>query len=133
MPITRRTFLAGMLSTSALALAACAVEQQWVTLGTAQVNLRNTFTIIPVTVQQGLFTSLRLQVSGSPVFINSLVVNFVSGEQSTLAVNTAIPAGGQTDPIFLPGVVRAIKLIQMNFRRVPTGGSATVTVQGSRI
>jgi len=132
MLVSRRQTMCSLLSLAVVGASACEQQSGWVRLGSVQISLLNNRAIIPVSVSQGFFTALRVAVAERPVFVDALAVHFGNGERTTLAVNTLIPAGGETQPIFFPGGVRSIILIDIAFRRVAVGGSATVTVSGRR-
>lgn len=127
--LTRRGFL-GLACTTALGAPAFAAKGDWITLGTRRVNLFKDRDLIYVGLKKGLFTGLKLQIKGSGVFMERLQVRFVNGDNAVLPVRSFIKAGSETREILLPSFVRAIQLIEMEYRRIPTGGEARVTVLG---
>ena len=67
------------------------------------------------------------------IFVQDLKVTFMNGDTADLKVRVFIEEGGRTRDILLPGLVRAIRYIDMTYRRVPLGGRAKVTVVGRRL
>ncbi|MCB9994691.1 MAG: hypothetical protein H6873_13695 [Hyphomicrobiaceae bacterium] len=129
----RRTVLKGMalapLAAAATTLPALAATE--VLLGTRTVNLLADHDTIYVGLLQGLFTHIRLTVSGNGILLYDLSVNFVNGQSVSLPVRTYIEDGGTTRYILLPGVLRAIRTIDMTYQRILGGGQAVVSVYGT--
>lgn len=126
---TRRGFLA-LACATAVAPPAFAAPGDWITLGTRRVKLFKDRDLIYVGLKKGLFTGLKLQISGSGIFMEHLKVRFVNDDSADLPVRNFIKAGTETREILLPSLVRAIRLIEMEYRKVPTGGESLVTVLG---
>ncbi len=126
---TRRGFL-GLAGVIAVASPALAARGDWITLGTRRVNLFKDRDLIYVGSKKGLFTGLKLQIGGKGVFMERLQVRFVNDDSAELPVRSFIRADSETREILLPSLVRAIRFVELEYRRVPTGGEATVTVLG---
>jgi hypothetical protein len=126
---TRRHFL-GVASAALMASPALAKKGDWILLGTRRINLFKERDLVYVGLEKGLFTGLKLQVAGSGVFMESLAVRFVNDERIDLPVRNFIKAGEQTREILLPGLVRAIRVVDLRYRKIPTGGVAEVSVLG---
>ena len=104
----------------------------WILLGESRVNLIKNFSIVPVTLAKGLFTGLVVEAVDKPIFIESIEVTFTNGETSELPVRSIIAAGSRTRKMLLPGLVRGIRTVKIIYKRIPTGGSATVRIYGRR-
>lgn len=131
--ISRRSLILGAVTTAVAAAATPASAQEYVVLGSRTVNLGRDSDRIRVGLLRGLFTRIRLEVTGNSIFMRDLKVTFVNGETADLRVRSFIEEDGRTRDIRLPGLVRAIRHIDMTYRRVPGGGRATVTVVGRRV
>lgn len=130
MRLTRRFVL---VTAAAFSLAGRAnAAGEWTVLGAKSVNLIYDHDIIPVGVKDGLFTGLKIRVSGHAVYFNEIQVTFSNGEKVDLSVRRFIRAGEETREMLLPGLVRAIRVVELRYRRVAGGGSARVTVSGRR-
>ena len=97
-------------------------------LGVRRINLLKERDLIYVGLNAGLFTGLKLQVAARGVFMESLSVRFVNNDKVDLPVLNFIEKGGETREILLPGLVRAIRAVDMRYRKIPTGGVAEVSV-----
>jgi hypothetical protein len=132
--MNRRSFLAGLTGLTAIALTVRPTQaQEYVVLGTRMVNLGNDRDRIRVGLLKGIFSRIRLEVADNGIFVQDLTVTFFNGETATLAVRSFIEEGGRTRDILLPGILRAIRHIDITYRRVPLGGIANVTVVGKRL
>lgn len=126
---TRRNFL-GVACMALVASPALAKKGDWMLLGRRRINLFKERDLIYVGLGAGLFTGLKLQVAASGVFMESLTVRFMNDDRVDLPVRNFIRAGGETREILLPGLVRAIRLVDLRYRKIPTGGVAEVSVLG---
>src|SRR5690606_16144439 len=132
--LSRRVFLAGAATAMLCAGAtAPALAQEYVVLGSRTVNLGRDSDRIRVGLLRGIFSRIRLEVEGNGIFLRDLKMTFMNGETADLPVRAFIEEGGRTRDILLPGLLRAIRHIDMTYRRVPGGGRATVTVVGKRL
>jgi hypothetical protein len=131
--ITRRNLLFGTLAVVGGAMAGSVEAAEDVVLGTRTVNLGSDHDRIRVGLGRGLFSRIRLQVQNNGIFVQDLKVTFMNGDTADLKVRAFIEEGGRTRDILLPGLVRAIRHIDMTYRRVPLGGRAKVTVVGRRL
>jgi hypothetical protein len=131
--ITRRSLVLGALAVTAGALSSGAEAAEDVVLGTRTVNLGSDRDRIRVGLGRGLFSRIRLEVENNGIFVQDLKVTFMNGDTADLKVRVFIEEGGRTRDILLPGLVRAIRYIDMTYRRVPLGGRAKVTVVGRRL
>lgn len=129
-PITRRTFIA-MGASAALAPLPVAADD-WIVLGEKRVSLLSDRDIIMIGPRKGLFTGLKLRVTGSAVHFDQVTVVLSNGERKDLTIRSLIRAGGETREMLLPGLVRAIIALDMRYRRVLGGGSASVVAYGRR-
>lgn len=127
--LTRRAALGAML-VAPFAAPALASRGDWVNLGSRTVSLLKDRDILYVGLAKGLFTGLRLEVSGGAVFMERLSVRFSNDESVELPVRRYIEAGGKTRDMLFPSLVRAIRHVDLIYRRVPGGGTARITVYG---
>lgn len=128
----RRSILLGALCTVVLGpLPAEAAE--WVRLGERKVNLLADFDTIPVGISNGFFSHIRLDVYGNDIFIGNLRVVFSNGGRADLPVRSLIRERGRTRSIALPGVVRAMRRVELSYARALRPGSARVVVWGRRV
>ena len=133
MVVSRRGLLFGGLAVLATIASQPVLAVEYVVLGSRTVNLGSDHDRIYVGALRGIFSRIRLQVTGNAIFMQNLKVTFMNGETVDLPVRLLIEKGGQTRDILLPGVLRLIKHIDMRYVRVPFGGRATVTVVGKRL
>lgn len=131
--ITRRNLLFGTLAVAVGVVAGPAEAAEDVVLGTRTVNLGSDHDRIRVGLGRGLFSRIRLQVQNNGIFVQDLKVTFMNGDTADLKVRVFIEEGGRTRDILLPGLIRAIRHIDMTYRRVPLGGRAKVTVIGRKL
>lgn len=130
--LTRRLLIAGLVSAAILApLEAQAAS--WVTLGSRTVSLFRDHDTIRVGLSGGLFTKIRMSVTGNAIFMQDLHVTFGNGTSTDVPVRFLFLPGSSSRVIDLPGAARFIRRIDMTYRRIPLGGSAVVTVQGYRL
>lgn len=112
-------------------LTASAREGDWKLLGEQNVGSEADRDIVRVGRDKGLFSRLRLTVSGRDVFLTSIRVRFENGTEESFAIGREIRAGEQTPPIDLSGDARAIREIELLYRGSSRGrGRATVAVLG---
>jgi hypothetical protein len=104
-----------------------------VLLGSRTVNLGSDHDRIYVGPLRGIFSRIRLEVTGNAIFMQDLKVTFMNGETADLPVRLLIEEGGRTRDILLPGLLRLIAHIDMRYVRVPLGGRAKVTIVGKRL
>ena len=84
--LSRRKLIVGALA-AAVALAPLqAYAASWVTLGSRTVNLFYDHDSIHVGLTSGLFTKIRLKVTGNAVFMRDLHVTFASGAGADIPV-----------------------------------------------
>ena len=107
-------------------------RDEWDVLGTRSVRLAWNRDIIHVGLNDGLFSGIRLEVSGSAIFFERLRVVFSNGEEAKLPVRRLITDGGSTREIMLPGLVRGIRSVELIYRRAALQGTAQVTIYGRR-
>jgi hypothetical protein len=131
--LSRRSLLAGAF-VAALGLSPLqAYAASWVNLGSRTVNLFTDHDTIRVGMMSGLFTKIRVKVSGNTVFMRNLHVTFASGAAADIPVRLMFRPGTWSRNIDLPGAARLIRRIDMTYNKLPGGGRATVTVQGLKL
>lgn len=133
MHFDRRFFLLGSAALVFAGPPTSTEAAEYIVLGTRTVNLGSDHDRIRVGALKGLFSRIRLEVSGNAIFMQELKVSFMNGNTATLPVRLLIEEGGRTRDILLPGVVRLIRHIDMTYVRVPLGGRAKVTIVGKRL
>lgn len=131
--LTRRKLLAAALAAAVVLSPLDAYAASWVTLGSRTVSLFHDHDTIRVGATSGLFTKIRLKVSGNAVFMRDLHVTFASGAGVDVPVRFMFLPGTQSRIINLPGAARLIRRVDMTYSRLPAGGTATVTLLGYRL
>ena len=130
----RRTLLAGLAAAGAAALLpAQAFAATWVNLGSKTVSLLADHDTIRVGAGAGLFTDVRLKVTGNTVFIHSMKVTFSSGATYDVNVRFAFLPGSASRVINLPGPARLIRKVDLVYSKLIGGGQANVTLQGRKL
>lgn len=130
---TRRSLLAGAFALAAILVPLQAQAASWVTLGSRTVSLFRDHDTIRVGLTSGLFSKIRMSVTGNAIFVQDLHVTFGNGTGADIPVRFMFLPGTSSRVIGLPGVARFIRRIDMTYRRLPVGGSAVVTVQGYKL
>jgi hypothetical protein len=97
--------------------AALAQRAQWVFLGQTTVDGHRDRDRIAIGRSEGRFRSIQLRVSGGPVEIQRVVVNYANGTSEELEVRENIRPGGQTRPIDLRGTDRVINSVDFLYSR----------------
>lgn len=133
MQFDRRFFLLGSAALLVAGSTSTSEAAEYIVLGSRIVNLGSDHDRIRVGALKGLFSRIRLEVSGNAIFMQNLKVTFMNGDTATLPVRLLIEEGGRTRDILLPGLIRLIKHIDMTYVRVPLGGRAKVTIVGKRL
>ena len=130
---TRRSLLAGAFALAAILVPLQAQAASWVTLGSRTVSLFRDHDTIRVGLTSGLFSKIRMSVTGNAIFVQDLHVTFGNGTGADIPVRFMFLPGTSSRVIGLPGAARFIRRIDMTYRRLPVGGSALVTVQGYKL
>jgi hypothetical protein len=131
--LTRRKLIAAAFAAAAVLLPIQAYAASWVTLGSRTVSLFHDHDSIHVGMMSGLFTKIRLKVTGNAVFMQDLHVTFASGAGADIPVRFMFLPGTASRVIDLPGAARLIRRVDMTYRRLPVGGTAVVTVEGYKL
>lgn len=131
--LSRRSLFAGLFVAATALAPLQAYAASWVTLGSRTVNLINDHDTIRVGAMSGVFSKIRLSVTGNAVFMRDLHVTFGNGTGADIPVRFMFLPGTASRVIDLPGVARFIRRIDMTYTRIPLGGRATVTVQGYKL
>src|SRR5690606_32881475 len=130
----RRTLLAGFAAAGAAALVpAQAFAATWVNLGSKTVSLLADHDTIQVGAGVGLFTDVRLHVTGNTVFIYSMKITFSSGLTHNVNLRFAFLPGSSSRVINLPGPARRIRKVDLVYSKMIGGGTAVVTLQGRKL
>lgn len=130
---TRRSMLAGAFAAAAILVPLQAQAASWVTLGSRTVSLFRDHDTIRVGLTSGLFSKMRMSVTGNAVFVQDLHVTFGNGTGADIPVRFMFLPGTSSRVIDLPGAARFIRRIDLTYRRLPVGGTAVVTVQGYKL
>jgi hypothetical protein len=132
--MNRRHLLAGFAAASAAALLPMeAFAATWVVLGTKTVSLLADHDTISVGAGAGLFTDIRLKITGNTVFIHSMKVTFSSGATHNVNLRFAFLPGSTSRVINLPGPARLIRKVDLVYSKLIGGGTAKVTLQGRKL
>src|SRR5262245_48460692 len=89
--------------------------KRWVYLGQTTVNGQRDFDRIGIGRNEGRFQSIQLRVSGAPVEVQRVVVNYSNGTREEVEVRDRIPAEGRTRAIDLRGGERAISSVDFRY------------------
>lgn len=130
--ISRRGVMGGAGAAWLALLAGPAAAETWVALATRTVRLRRDRDRFAVGEGRGLFDRLRLRVEGNAVHIARAGVTFGNGETVWFPVDAVIAPATDGRSIDLPGEARAIRFVDLTYRRIPGGGAAVVTLLGRR-
>jgi hypothetical protein len=132
--MNRRTLLAGVAAAGAVALLPVeAFAATWITLGSKTVSLLADHDTIRVGAGVGLFTDVRLHVTGNTVFMHSMKITFSSGLTQSVNLAFAFLPGSSSRVINLPGPARLIKKVDLVYSKLLGGGTAIVTLQGRKL
>ncbi len=133
--LSRRSMIATALAAGlALMVPAQAFAASWVTLGSRSVNLIYDHDTIRVGAAAGLYTNIRLKVTGNAVFISDLHVTFSNGSSVDVPVRFMFLPGtwqpldrsarrGAAYPACRPDIHEAC----------PSAAAALVTLQGYKL
>ena len=130
---TRRGILAfGLAAVMAPVLGLrAALAGAWVDLGSREVQVYGDADRIMVADNAGIYTKLRLKVTGNNVHVDRAVVYFGNGEHQAYGFDVLVEQGTHSGALDLPGGGRAILYVDMFYRRRKNGkGKAFVTLQG---
>ncbi|MEO1562854.1 MAG: hypothetical protein AAFR98_05405 [Pseudomonadota bacterium] len=134
MVLNRRSALFSLMASATLVAGAPLLAADWQLLGTSNVNLAKNFTILRVGLGEGLFKRIRIKVAEERIVIENLEVTYSNGDMLELNLRATIPAGGESRVIDLPdGIAHGIRSIRMQHKRIPTGGTAVVSIYGAAV
>ena len=132
--LKRRTLITGLFAAAAIALApAEAYAGSWINLASRTVNLIYDHDTIRVGASAGLYTRIRIKVTGNTVFMNDLKVTFANGTHYDVPIRFLFLPNSYSRNIDLPGVARFIRKVDMTYNKLPGGGMAVVTLQGYKL
>jgi hypothetical protein len=131
--LTRRKLIVGALAAAVVLAPLQAYAASWVTLGSRTVNLIYDHDSIHVGLTSGLFTKIRLKVTGNTVFMRDLHVTFSSGAGFDVPIRFLFLPGTSSRVIDLPGAARFIRRVDMTYSKLPGGGTALVTLLGYKL
>ena len=104
----------------------------WVKLGERSVTGRYDHDKISVGKYEGRFTKLTMHVEKSEIELLDFEITFTNGERFHPALRHFFREGSRARVIDLPGDARVIKDINLRYKNLPGGGSASVAVWGWR-
>jgi hypothetical protein len=131
--LTRRSLIAGLFAATAAIAPLQAFAATWVNLGSRTVNLIYDHDTIRVGAAAGIFTNIRLRVTGNTVFIGDLHITFSNGSSYDAPVRFMFLPGSASRAINLPGLARHIRRVDLTYTKLPGGGTAVVTLQGLKL
>jgi len=131
--LTRRKLIVGALAAAVAFAPLQAYAASWITLGSRTVNLFHDHDSIHVGLTSGLFTKIRLKVTGNMVFMRDLHVTFSSGAGYDVPIRFLFLPGSSSRIIDLPGAARFIRRVDMTYSKLPGGGTAVVTLLGYKL
>lgn len=93
-------------------------DRKWVDLGCKEVDFMGTDRdVLRVGRKEGRFKAIRLEAKGNDVEMLDLKVVYVNGDVDDIRVRSMIKQGTRTRPLDLKGRERAIKQIEMIYRK----------------
>lgn len=120
----------------ALAVAGCGGggghrEGRWESLGSRMVDFGGDHDSI-MAVHQGVFTKIKLEVSGGDLLMHNVVVHFGNGEKYSPDTRFEFNSNTGSRVIDLPGEARKIVRIEFRYKSIRggRGGRATITAWG---
>jgi hypothetical protein len=128
--ISLLTFLFSIVIAGGTASADRWDSKGWVKLGERAVSGRVDRDSIPVGRSDGRFSKLTLVVEKSEIELLEFEIVFENGEKFNPRVQHYFRESSRTRVIDLPGTSRVIRTINLKYRNLPGGGSATVEVWG---
>ncbi len=112
-------------------ITAPAPMSNWDKLGQKNVNYLIEKDVINVGIVEGLFTAVKLRITGNDINLHRLVIKFKNGPQQQVMIKKNIPAGGYSREIQLNGSGRRIiKEVVMFYERETAAQPARVEVWG---
>ncbi|MEL6695562.1 MAG: hypothetical protein AAFP89_04940 [Bacteroidota bacterium] len=106
---------------------------RWERLGSRKVNFRLDRDEIPVTVREGVFSGLKLKITGSPINLHRVIVHYRNGQKQSLNVRMNIPRGGETRVLDLKGNKRVIQKVVFYYdTKNLAAGRGTIHLWGKR-
>jgi len=128
--ISLLTFMLSLVIAGGTAQADRWDSKGWVKLGERAVSGRVDRDSITVGRYEGRFSKLTLVVERSEIELLEFEIVFANGEKFSPAVRHYFRENSRTRVIDLPGTDRLIRTINLKYRNLPGGGSATVEVWG---
>ena len=109
-----------ILSLSTLLLMSFSYQvEKWEFLGKRTVNFAIDKDEIPVTLREGTFSKIKLQVKKAPVHFRKVIVHYRNGSREEIELRDNIPAGGETRVIDLRGNKRIITKVTFFYNTKP--------------
>lgn len=84
----------------------------WQHLGTRKVNRRLDRDIIPVTIRDGLFTKIKIEVLDGSINMRQCIIEFGDGTKQIVEIRKTINANESTRNIDITGNRRVIKQVE---------------------
>jgi hypothetical protein len=120
-----------LLFTAKLAHADSFDARGWTLLGTQEVAGRHDRDTFPVGKYEGKFDKLAIVVTDSDIELKGMTVFFANGDKwSPGGLSHVFKEGQRSRAIDLPGNDRQIVKIEMNYKNLPGGGKAKVSIYG---
>ena len=101
-------------------------------LGSAHVDGGADHDVIKVGRHDGKFHAIQLTVDTGAVEFDRVLVHFGNGSREDLPVREAVPAGGRTQPIELPGDRCIIESVELWYRKAAWEHRPKVSLFGIR-
>ena len=106
---------------------------KWRLLCTKKVNFNIERDVIVVGADEGVFKKIKLTVKKSGIHFKDMKVHFANGDIIDVKIRKAIPAGGETRIIDLPGRNRIIKKVVFRYESTKINSKrATVRLFGRK-
>jgi hypothetical protein len=108
------------------------IAQNWELLGTRRVSFRAEKDVIPVTVREGLFRTIKLEVEGGNLEMFDIRVVFGDGAVFSPETRMVFREGSWSRTIDLPDAARVIRRVEFVYKSELRRGRAWVRLYGRR-
>lgn len=109
-----------------------AFESEWTVLGSKKVNWRVERDVLPVGIDEGGFTKLKIKVTGGRVRILSMIVTYGNGTKDEIPLKHVFTRGAESRVIDLRGGKRVIRKITFVYDTQSISRRAKVWVAGRK-
>ena len=111
-----------------IAAPAVAAHDEWVRVGSRQVDYGGDRDIIRLGPDAGRFDALKLEVAGGPLELYDLIVTFADGTRYFPKTRFRFAAGTGSHVLELPGPARVIRQVTFAYRSTKLSRTTTVAL-----